>query len=414
MRWQRQPIALTPTPGRPDADGCFSGNAVSHRGKIIAFYSTHRADRWWQPVAAADSDPSGTVFTKRPELLVSRPPQGVTTFRDPYVWREGEHWNMIVGAGFGDGRAAALLYTSHDLASWTYRGPLHSRSDAADGLPTGDAWECPQLATYADGGLLLVTSAWYRHSGPGHTVGWAGARDGTGHHFDAPRRLDHGPDFYAPALLHAPDGRWLLWGWSREARDDAWTLEAGWAGLLTLPREVSLTPDGRVQQAPARELAALRSGPPSRTVRTVAPGESAVLAELDSVAEVYVELAFDGAPVCGLRLNTSPDNSEYLGFAVRYGEVQVDRSRSAHDPRAHGGAYSLPLPGAVPGGNCRLRILIDRSVAEVFTDAGEALTLRFYPGHDAPWSLTAHGLGGDCVRLGTEAHALRPPEGDER
>ncbi|NBM16856.1 GH32 C-terminal domain-containing protein [Streptomyces sp. GC420] len=92
----------------------------------------------------------------------------------------------------------------------------------------------------------------------------------------------------------------------------------------------------------------------------------------------------------------------------------VDRSHDAQDPRAHGGRYSVPLPGAAAAGACEVRIFLDRSVAEVFTDAGETLTVRFYSGHDAPWSPTAHGNGDDRVRLTAEMHTLRLPEGDER
>ncbi|MGW5665709.1 hypothetical protein ACWEWG_37750 [Streptomyces sp. NPDC003758] len=61
-----------------------------------------------------------------------------------------------------------------------------------------------------------------------------------------PRLLDHGPDLYAPALLRAPDGRWLMWAWIWEARDEervgapsAWTDEVGWAGMLSLSRELT-------------------------------------------------------------------------------------------------------------------------------------------------------------------------------
>ncbi|MEU1449056.1 hypothetical protein [Streptomyces mirabilis] len=36
----------------------------------------------------------------------------------------------------------------------------------------------------------------------------------------------------------------MLWGWAWEARDADWVNEAGWAGVLTFPREVTLTADG--------------------------------------------------------------------------------------------------------------------------------------------------------------------------
>src|ERR1700752_3615679 len=38
-RWPRQPIALAPTPGGPDQDGCFTGTAVVANGKPTLLYT---------------------------------------------------------------------------------------------------------------------------------------------------------------------------------------------------------------------------------------------------------------------------------------------------------------------------------------------------------------------------------------
>ena len=86
---------------------------------------------------------------------------------------------------------------------------------------------------------------------------------GEGHdgHFEAGPAVpaDHGPDCYAPALLRAPGDRLgRLWGWSWEARDEAWAVAEGWAGVLTLPREVHIHDDGALRQHPATKPLALR------------------------------------------------------------------------------------------------------------------------------------------------------------
>lgn len=427
LRWEPLPIALAPSPGGQDADGVFSGNAVSHDGRITAFFSAHREDRWFQPVAAADSDPSGTVFTKRPALLVPEPPEGVTTYRDPYVWRDGERWRMLVGAGLRDGRGAALLYESEDLESWTYRGPLHTRADrggadhsgsdrgGADhswAVRTGEAWECPQLAVYEDGRALLLTSAWYQRTGPGHVVAWAGTADGERHHFGAPFRFDHGPDFYAPALLRAPDGRWLLWAWSWEARAQ----QGDWAGVLTVPREVTLTADGRTRQVPARELTGLRTGRPLTVVHDTLPGESAELGVCASATDLIIRVDFGAEAAWGLRIITGDDDSEFLDLSVVGGALLVDRCHASADPRAHIGTYRMPLPQAAPGHSIELRLIMDHSIAEIFSDCGETLTLRHYPTGTGTgqWRLVSRGLAAHPVRLDLEAHTLTAPTGETR
>src|SRR5947209_12491947 len=39
VHWTDLPIALTPTPGRADADGCWSGCAIDHHGTLTLLYS---------------------------------------------------------------------------------------------------------------------------------------------------------------------------------------------------------------------------------------------------------------------------------------------------------------------------------------------------------------------------------------
>ncbi|MFD7300891.1 glycoside hydrolase family 32 protein [Streptomyces pharetrae] len=205
--WSRsRAVALAPTPGGDDADGCYSGNAVSVDGRMVAFYSAHRNDRWWQPVTTAESHDNGHTWAKRPHLLIPEPPAGTTMYRDPYVWRQDGRWRMLVGSALDDGRAAAQLYESDDLEHWTYRGPFHS-SDAAEG-PIG--WECPQYATFGDHGVLIL-SDWTPQGGPSHTTVVTGReKDGRFEAAASPVPLDHGPDFYAPALLRVPgEDRWL-------------------------------------------------------------------------------------------------------------------------------------------------------------------------------------------------------------
>jgi beta-fructofuranosidase len=69
--------------------------------------------------------------------------------------------------------------------------------------------------------------------------------------------LDDGPAFYAPQVLSEP-GRTLLWGWSWElGRTDQQVADAGWAGVLTFPRELYVH-DGGLGTRPARELEGLR------------------------------------------------------------------------------------------------------------------------------------------------------------
>ncbi|MGX1134263.1 beta-fructofuranosidase [Streptomyces glaucescens] len=413
LTWEELPIALTPTPGGDDADGCFSGNAVSDGDRMVAFYSAFRTDNWAQPVTTAESRDNGLTWTPRGSLLIPDLPEGTTMYRDPYVWREGGRWRMLVGSALADGRAAALLYESTDLEQWHYRGPFLAQAPqpVAPGADTGLGWECPQYLHAQDGRGALIVSAWDPKLGPRRTVVYSGREEEGRFLAGAPAPLDHGPDFYAPALLPAPDGRWLLWGWSWEARDQQWVNAAGWAGLLTLPREVTLGEDGTVRQQPAKELLSLRDG---RAL--TAAGETAgtaVLGTVDASFDLTARLQLHTpATAGGLRLVTSADGSEYLDIRIdpATGELVVDREHASLDPRAHGGTYRIPCSEAetASGAAIELRLVVDRSVAELYLPSGRTLTLRFYPTGASPWRIEARAPEEGHIGYTVAAWNLRP------
>ncbi|MFD3622550.1 glycoside hydrolase family 32 protein [Streptomyces sp. NPDC058676] len=410
ITWEELPVALAPTPGGDDADGCFSGNAISVDGRLVAFYSANRTGRWWQPVTTAESCDGGHTWAKRPELLIPQPPADATMYRDPYVWRQDGGWRMLVGSAFADGRGAALLYESDDLENWAHRGPFHVSSPATTTAPVG--WECPQYATFGDRAVLIV-SDWTPQGGPSHTTVHTGHEQGGRFTASAPPvPLDHGPDFYAPALLKAPEeDRWLLWGWAWEARDADWVNEAGWAGVLTLPREVTLAADGTVVQRPARELLALRGERVLHRTGHITESGTAELGQVSRTFDLTAVLTPDTTGTSGLRLVTSADGSEYLDITLdpTAGRITVDRSHASTDARARAGAYALPYPAAeAPGTPVELRVMVDRSIAEIYLAGGQVLTLRFYPLADGPWRLQAHATGTGRGDFTVEAWDLTP------
>ncbi|MGW0817289.1 glycoside hydrolase family 32 protein [Streptomyces viridiviolaceus] len=414
IHWELLPVALAPTPGGDDEDGVWSGNAVSYDGRLTAFYSARRPDRRHQPVTSAVSYDGGTTFTKRGRLLIPEAPDGTTMFRDPYVWRDGDRWRMLVGAALADGRGAAVEYTSDDLDHWSYKGLFLARTPhpLPDGRNTEEGWECAQYATFPDGTGAVLASAWDPKDGASCAIYWPGREEGGEFRADErPRLLDHGPDFYAPALVRAPDGRWLMWAWIWEARDEervgapsTWTDAAGWAGMLSLPREIEPGPDGELIQRPARELLALRG-----ESRLAAAGKASAerpvdVGEVARAADLAVTLERGGR----LRLLTSPDETEYLDVVHHSvtGELVVDRDNASLDSRAKGGIWSLPPEGP----NATLWILLDHSVAEIFTASGRTLTVRFYPVGDGPWRVQMGATGVASAAYTVEGWDLAPPE----
>lgn len=56
VHWADEPIALTPTPGGPDADGCWSGVLVNDNGTPTLVYSGHRGDQQLPCLAVGDAE----------------------------------------------------------------------------------------------------------------------------------------------------------------------------------------------------------------------------------------------------------------------------------------------------------------------------------------------------------------------
>ncbi|MFE1447534.1 glycoside hydrolase family 32 protein [Streptomyces olivaceoviridis] len=374
VRWEHHPIALTPTPGGPDEAGCWSGCVVDDGGVPTAVYTgvDHAHTGLGTICLARAADPADDrLLTWRPlpVPVVPGPPPGldVVMFRDPFVFRHaGRRW-ALVGAGHADGTPSVLLYDCDELTDWRFAGVLLDGHDPVAAGAFGDkavGWECPQLFETSGGDHVLVVSLW---DGNPRTTGCLTGRltPGTQPRF-VPRtggRLDHGRDFYAPAVLQEP-GRALMWGWSWEARDEAAVLAAGWAGTLTAPRVVDAGPDGTLRVAPAPELELLRADAPFVT----GPGRAVPLPP----AYDLTVTAYGATTVTLLR---SAERALTLRLDPDAGTAVLDRSGWPREGVGGSAPVTVEVP---PGPGLSVRVLADGSLLELFVADRATVTERVY------------------------------------
>lgn len=172
----------------------------------------------------------------------------------------GHRW-AILGAGHRQGDPAVLAYRVDDLSRWQPAGILLDTTDpVAASVATANIWECPNLFPVDGRWVLIVSLLGRTEEGTNrvrYLIGDLEPTDDPGLRFrpESGGLLDDGPAFYAPQVI-AVDGRAVLWGWSWELRDQVESDAAGWAGSLTLPRELHIRED-RLVSAPVPELAAL-------------------------------------------------------------------------------------------------------------------------------------------------------------
>ena len=88
VRWRHLPVALRPTPGGPDADGCWSGSFVDDDGVPTIVYSGFVAPSaiGARSVCLARGDEELLAWATDPRSpVLGGPPEGldVVAFRDP-------------------------------------------------------------------------------------------------------------------------------------------------------------------------------------------------------------------------------------------------------------------------------------------------------------------------------------------
>lgn len=367
VRWQDEPIALAPSPGE-DEHGCFSGTIAVVDGRPTLYYTGFRDGLQVQCIATG---PDLRHWTKQPSLTIADPPDGVgrTDFRDPYVFRHDGRWYLAVGASWRSERGQVLLYASDDGLHWRYRHPLYTAPELAQGV----LWECPNFFPIGERWVLTV-SVW-----PNLAALWFVGRF-EDERFVPERQglLDPDGGAFAHLATAAPDGRILQWAWIDEQRAQPALDAAGWAGALTVPRELALDADGRLLQRPAAEVARLRESP----IDLLPTGEDrgARLRFEGRCLDLEASFWLRDRQKVGFTLLASPDGRERTRvmfwpdarrLVIERGASSIDREASAQDVwMLHEHRDGTPL---------RLRMLLDHSVLQVYADDRSCLTTRVYP-----------------------------------
>lgn len=372
VHWQHLPIALTPTPDSVDAEGCWSGCMVNNNGTPTIIYSGNYQGRQL-PCIATSSDEElihWTKYTGNP--VISAPPAEleIGDFRDHCVWREGEHWYQLIGSGIKGAGGTALLYRSQDLLHWDYLHPLC----VGDPNQTGTMWECPDFFPLGDKYVLVVSAV-----PQGITYYFIGTYHEQHFYPETTSLIDYGKHFYAPQSMRDDQGRRLMWGWLREGRDDQQLQKAGWAGMMSLPRVLSLDQQQRLVMAPAPEIEVLREQHVHQEAIEITPQAQNIASIEGTHCEIKAELQIGNAQICGLQI-TSVETDEYVLLSYDRPQQKLTVTYSPFEGQ-------LPYqPGERESGvvqldaeqRLHLHIFFDGSVLEVFANGVYAVTERIY------------------------------------
>jgi len=385
IHWRHLPIALAPTPGWADADGCFTGSTVDDRGTATILYTgvktvaprfatlrdgTHNF-REVQCLATSD-DPQLRTWTKWKTPVIEPPADPLLTgFRDPFLWRDRDFWYLGVASGVRKQGGQVLFYRSKDLRQWEYLHPLASgrwtEKENINPVDSGEMWECPDFFPLGSKHVLLYSTA-------GKVIWETGELDSKGLLFHPQRGgvLDHGA-YYAQKTQPDAEGNRILWGWIPEQRPEPEFSAAGWAGCMALPRLLSLSSENDLEMRAAPAASSLRDKKLASLSVQTSPKERARALHSIQIENLAGELTWRMA-IASFSFTLGDGTGPWWS-------LRVEHSASRSTLQVNEKLIELALSAA---GEMRFHLLLDASVAELFCNDLHVLTSRIYRKPNGP------------------------------
>jgi beta-fructofuranosidase len=376
VNWKEEEIALTPSEWY-EKNGCYSGSAIEHEGKLYVFYTGNVKDdngnrETYQCLAISED---GILFEKKGPV-VKLPKEYTAHFRDPKVWKQDGRFFMVVGAQTTDLKGAVVLFWSNNLVDWIHAGVL---AGGKDGIlkEFGYMFECPDLFQLDGKDVLIFSPQGIEPEGmkyqnvyqSGYVIGTFDSENSTYEHgeFD---ELDRGFDFYAPQTTEDHLGRRILFAWMSvpdQDEQDHPTIEHQWLHNMTIPRELKLV-NKKVCQVPVKEMEHLRVGEVIEH-EVVIKHQSL---QLDGVDGKAVELVLEDIVVSDGWFDITIGGAARLTYSNNQNIFTLERQ-----------SY---VDGVVEKRQCQienlhsLHLFIDTSSLELFINEGkQTFTARYYP-----------------------------------
>lgn len=346
VHWEHLPIAMVPDPNSYEAAGIASGGCVINDGVPTIIYTGDNGrisgdGQTGQSQCIATSSDKLRTWHKDPAnpVIANQPPiEGLAKgFRDPFTWREGNEWRMLVGSGYVKGKGGTvLLYRSTDLRQWDFLGPL------CEGM--GEhcfQWECPTFFPLGDTHVLMVSPLYRDVRGlRGPSQYSVGTYHNNRFEPDQWKPVDLGGPtvYYAPTTFADEKHRRILWGFLMTPEGP----RAGWGNCMSLPRVLTLDKDSSLRFAPLPELKALRTREHDLKNLDLVPDKEVVLDEaLGLHGEVDIEIDMKTAGKIELHIGRTADGQNYvplsydkttgtLAFGNKQAEFRLEADNRLH------------------------------------------------------------------------------------
>ena len=423
IHWKSLPDALVPTFNSVAPDGIWSGSTTLDRdgNPVIFFTAGNDSAKPNQGVAKARpkdlADPYLTEWVMDDELTVAQQEgQGnFGEFRDPYVWfdAKSDAYYMLVCSGVRGQGGTALAYRSKDLNQWEYFGPFLT-SDYEKYFDLGEQWELPVLMTLKSAKGLEKDIFLFSPQGKGADVEvfyFTGQFDRENVRFikdsEVPRKIDLGNSIFTgpSGFLDPVSGKNILFTIAQGEREPWDEYFSGWAHNGGMPLELSLDDKGNLKISPVKAVDSLHT---SQLVNL----ENVTVNEANEILKTIKGDALD------IDIQFAPTKADSFGLNVRATEDLVESTKIYYD-NVKQGLYVNRLHSSLKSGkknvvgdvypykgDLNLRILLDRSLIEVYANNERSLTARIYPSLPDAQGLSMFAEHGDVLIRKLTIHSM--------
>ncbi len=362
VHWGHRGVALFPTVDG-DRNGCFSGSAIEHNGKMYLIYTGVKYLAWnpenihlasegqMESSQMMISSDNGYHFDNWKGKKVIIPPIRDQKIghrchtRDPKVWRGKDAWYVILGSTMERKQGEVLFFRSKDLENWEYINKAL--------FPEEMGWmcECPDYFETKGGKVLLASAMGIRKKDGAE---WGARQEQsvcclvdfeeetcTMKIPEQYQFLDYGFDLYAAQTTPDRDGNRVMTAWLRMPKP----VEDKWIGMYCAPRIVEVK-DGHIY---FRLHPNIRQAFSKEIQRPEEADEAGYRAELELREGEEINLG---------------------GLLIYRKENRIFADRSKVYPEQENSGQLLSVTPEVKEG-FRLEILVDEHLAEIFVNDGE-------------------------------------------
>ena len=386
VNWTEERITISPenVPSGFDNVGCWSGTTIKDTNDVPKIIYTGVNGVYAGIGGATPNDANLIDWTKDlNNPLIPTVPNTVSNldFRDPYIWKEGNTYYMVIGSGRGSPEGGMLFqYSSTDLVNWTQENNFYY--NFLNQHPTGTFWEMPFVYKFDSNNYMLQVT----HNGggaPADSKYWIGSINSNKvfvpHDVNAKTMEVISKKMLAPAIGVDSAGQPIYIGIIVEDGDVAQQKARGWRQTFSIPRKIRLLANNKIGQVPHENLQKLRKNYYQITNRIITTGTEWNIPEIESrQMEMHYRISFEPDAIFSMHLFKNWDKQEntILNFNTKDNRLSVNRTNHTLSPGIFpvtNGNYTFRADGKLD-----VRIFLDNSIFEVFVDSIEVFSGRLY------------------------------------